>query len=245
MKKLYTLCIVLLVFVAGCSNDSDGSVNNGSDGAGGSTAIFALVGNYLYSVDHGDLNVFSLLNASGPVKVNDVNVGFDIETLFSRGNNLYMGSRNGMFMYSIENPENPKLISSVTHFTSCDPVVATATHAFVTLHSNTWCGNNTNMLLIYDMANPKEPELIHSRNLVSPKGLGLYNNYLIICDDEIKIFDISNPLEPVLKASIAQSCNDVIILGNDLYAVGDRAVYNYALNSTNIKDITLKSELSF
>jgi hypothetical protein len=51
------------------------------------------------------LNVFSLIDSEKPVKL-EIFIGFDIETLFSYGDNLFIGSRNGMFIYSISNPEN-------------------------------------------------------------------------------------------------------------------------------------------
>jgi hypothetical protein len=243
MKKIY-LFIALAFFAIACNSDNQEGTSPG-DGQGGSTAIFALKGDYLYSVDHSNLNVFSLLNATGPVQVNTVQVGFDIETLFADGDKLYIGSQSGMFIYSITNPEDPEMRASVSHFTACDPVVANGTHAYVTLHTNTWCGNNTNALMVYDIANVNEPVLVHSRTLIAPKGLGLYGNYLVVCDDIIKIFDITNPEEPVLATTINRPCNDVIIRGNELFAVGDLGVYNYTLNTTNISAFTQNSEVSF
>lgn len=230
----------------GCSSDSDTGTNLGSnDGTGGSLAIFALKGNYLYTVDNMKLNVFSLINSSEPVKVNDVNVGFDIETLFSNGEYLFIGSRDGMYIYSVSNPENPQQLSSVQHFTACDPVVANDTHSFVTLHSTSVCGNNINSLEIYDTSNPQDPQLVHTRNLVQPKGLGLYNNYLFVCDDEIKVFNIQNPAEPTLVTTINNNCFDVIILNNDLFAIGDNGLYRYSLNPDDITDINFESEVTF
>lgn len=241
--KYFSLFAILMI--AGCSDDSDNAGNESQDGTGGSLAIFALKGDYLYTVDHSTLNVFSLLTSTEPVKVNDVAIGFDVETLFADGDYLYVGSRNGMYIYSLENPENPERLSAVQHLTSCDPVVANGTHAFVSLHSNTFCGNNVNVLHVYDTADPLHPVLIHSRNLTFPKGLGLYGHYLFVCDDEIKIFDVQNPEEPVLAGSINEMCFDVIIKGNDLFAVGDSSVRRYTLNPSDITTITLNSEVEF
>lgn len=243
MKKIIYLLVLISLVLTGCDSDSDGAMN--ADGTGGSLAIFALKNNYLYTVDYKTLNVFSLINEQQPVKVNDVSVGFDIETLFSFDDYLYIGSRDGMFIYSIVNPENPTLVSSVQHVTSCDPVVANATHSFITLHSNNFCGNNTNISEIYDTSNPTNPIFVHRRNLTFPKGLGLYNNYLFICDDVIKVFDISTPQEPTLVTSIDKLCFDVIIKGNDLYAIGKNGMYRYALDNNDISNIEFKSQLSF
>lgn len=245
MKNLKIYFLASLFIVLGCSQDNDNMGSDKGDGTGGSLAIFALKGNYLYTVDHSKLNVFSLLNQNQPTKVNDLEVGFAIETLFSDGNYLYIGSREGMYIYSIENPENPQLLSSVQHFTACDPVVANATHAFVTLHSNTVCGNNTNLLEVYDTSDLNHPLLIHSRNLVQPRGLGLYGNYLLVCDDVIKIFDIQNPIEPVVVATINKNCFDVIIKEDTLFAIGDQGLFRYRLNPNAITDIVAESEILF
>jgi len=250
MKKTILYLSVFILLLAGCSNDgnnqtvSNGEVGKG-DGQGGSLAVFALVGDYLYTVDHNDLNVFSLLNDREPVKVNEVNIGWEIETLFAFGNYLYIGSREGMYIFSLENPETPQLVSNVQHFTACDPVVSNGTHAFVTLHSNTFCGNNLNVLEVYDTSDPNNPVLIHTRNLTHPKGLGLYGNYLFVCDDEIKIFDITNPAAPVLASSINRLCHDVIISGNDLFAIGEHGLYRYELNPDAIENAVFKSEVDF
>jgi hypothetical protein len=240
--------ILLLLFILmGCSTDaSKTSAPTGTDGKGGSLAIFALKGNYLYGVDYQQLNIFSLLNTAEPTKVNTINVGFNIETLFSYGEYLFIGSQNGMFIYSITNPENPTRLSSVQHFTACDPVVANSTHSFVTLHSvSNRCGNNLNVLQIYNTIDPTNPILVHSKNLTNPKGLGLYNNYLIVCDDVLKIFSIQNPSEPVLVKSLNKNCFDVIIKDNDLYAIGNTGLYRYLLNPADITDVVLKSEVTF
>lgn len=248
MKNSIIYFTALLFILVGCSSDgSNDSLGNAEvskgDGVGGSLAVFALVGDYLYTVDRMNLNVFSV--SGDPVKVNTVVIGNDIETLFSRDEYLYIGSQDGMYIYSLENPENPSLVTSVQHFTACDPVVANATHAFVTLHSNTFCGNNVNALEIYDTADPFNPVLIHSRNLTYPKGLGLYGNYLFVCDDEIKIFDVTNPEEPVLAGNINKVCFDVIIKGDDLFAIGESGLFRYQLNPTDITDITFKSDIAF
>ncbi|GGF12751.1 hypothetical protein [Flavobacterium limi] len=242
MRKIISLLIVL--FLIGCS-DSDSS-GSGEIGQGGSLAVFAIKGNYLYSVDEMKLNVFSLIDKEKPVKVNEIQIGFNIETLFSYGENLYIGSRNGMFIYSVKNPENPTKLSAVQHFTACDPVIANDTHSFVTLNSNTFCGNNINVLQVYDSKDLKNPKLIHSRTLTAPKGIGFFStNYLLVCDDVIKIFDIQNPIEPVLVHSIDKKCFDVIVRDNTLFAIGDNGIYNYELNPGNIKDSKLLSQVNF
>lgn len=151
MKKYILLISTLFLFA--CSNDQDsvGVNEQNNDGQGGSLVTFTLKGDYLYTVDDNDLNVFNIVDPKNPTLVNTVFIGFDIETLFGYKDYLYIGSENGMFIYGITNPEFPEKLSSVEHFTACDPVVANDTHAYVTLHSNSFCGNNINILETYDV----------------------------------------------------------------------------------------------
>lgn len=244
MKKNILVLLIVAIFINACSSDSE-SNGASNDGTGGSLAIFALKGNYLYTVDIESINVFSLINQEQSVKVNEISVGFDIETLFSKDNYLYIGSRNGMFIYSIVNPENPILLSNVQHLTACDPVISNGNYSFVTLHSNTICGNNINVLEVYDTTDATNPILLYSRNLTFPKGVGLYNNYLFVCDAVIKIFDISAPENPILVHSLNKLCCDVIIKNNDLFAIGENGMTRYLLDENDITNEVLKSELMY
>ena len=239
MMKNYIYTIALAMALVGCQSDStDSATQPVIDGQGGSLARFTLQGDYLYTVDAFDLNVFNVKDIKNPVSVNKVQIGFEIETLFGYKDYLYIGSRNGMFIYSLKNPEFPQKLSSVEHFTACDPVVANDTHAFVTLHSNTNCGNDINLLEIYDVRNVNKPLLINSRNLTYPKGLGIYGNFLLVCDDEIKVFDISEPETSTLVTSIKREAFDVIIRDDLLIAIGETGLYQYNLSKNDQNSIT-------
>lgn len=237
MKNYISIAFIFLLI--SCSSDSsDANFDSNSEtGQGGSLARFTILNNYLYTVDQSNLNVYSIINPENPTQVNTVNIGFDIETLFNYKEYLYIGSRNGMYIYGVQNPEIPNYLSDVQHFTACDPVIANETHAFVTLHSNTVCGNNINVLEIYDVTNIFEPVLISSRNLTQPKGLVLFHNYLIVCDDEVKIFDITNPENAVLVNSVNRNTFDVIVRGNLMILIGESGLYQFQLDQTNIQNI--------
>jgi len=241
MKKLYYLAFTLIL-IFGCESETTTNESVSQDGQGGSLARFTLKGDYLYTVDDFGLNVFNITDTKDPVKVNSVPIGFNIETLFSYKEYLYIGSQNGMFIYGLENPEFPNQLSSVEHFTACDPVVANDTHAFVTLRSETFCGNNINLLEAYDVTDVTNPVLLNSRNLTSPRGLGLYNNFLFVCDDEIKVFDISNPEDSQLEISIKRDAFDVIIRDDLLIAIGENGLYQYRLSSDLNANVAIVAE---
>lgn len=218
------------------ANNSEGSTFTDS-GQGGSLARFALFQDYLYVVDDTNLNVFSITDLENPVQVNTVQIGFNIETLFSYKAYLYIGSRNGMFIYDIANPEEPSYLSDVQHFTACDPVIANDTHAFVTLHSNIGCGTDVNLLEIYDVTDVTNPVLVSSRSLTRPIGIGLYGNYLFVCDDEVKVFDVSDPENSQLVTSLNVSAFDVIINSGILILIGEDGLYQFSLDDSDINNI--------
>lgn len=90
-----------------------------------------------------------------------------------------------------------------------------------------------------------EPILINTRNLTEPKGLGLYHNYLIVSDDEIKIFDISDPQKSTLVTSINKEAFDVIISNDLLIAIGTEGLHQYKLNSNEITSIEHHNSILF
>ena len=246
MKK-YIYIIALILTMTSCeSNDSSSAAEVPvADGVGGSLATFSLVGNYLYTVDQQSLNVFSLASQTQPVQVNTVPIGFDIETLFSRGEYLYIGSRFAMYIYGISNPEQPEFVSAAQHFTACDPIIANDNYAFVTLFSQNICGTGLNELQVYDVTDITNPILINTRGLIQPKGIGLYGDYLFVCDDVIKIFDVSDPTNMTLINSIDRSAFDLIIYQDKIHAIGDGGLYQYSLNPNDINQITPLSSILF
>ncbi|WP_407557651.1 hypothetical protein [Winogradskyella sp. 4-2091] len=244
MKKIYLILLVIFL-VLSCDSDSTNDASSFSEnGQGGSLARFALYTDYLYVVDDTNLNVFSIINTAEPVQINTIPIGWNIETLFNYKNYLYIGSRNGMFIYDLDNPEEPNYLSAVEHFTACDPVIANDTHAFVTLHSNIGCGNTINVLEIYDVADITNPVLISSRNLTRPIGIGLYNDYLFVCDDEVKVFDISDPNNSQLVTSINVDSFDVIINNGILVLIGANGLYQYSLDENDITNLSHLSTLN-
>ena len=247
MKKLFPLLIILTLFV-NCSQDGNNASNEmmgNNDGQGGSLARFAMLGDYLYTVDEHGLNVYNIATPTDPVFVNNVPIGFRIETLFNYKEYLYIGSQTGMYIYSVSSPEFPEYLADVQHFTSCDPVVANATTAYVTLWSELGCGSTLNQLEIYDITDIVNPTLLSVRNLTAPKGIGLYGDYLIVCDDEIKIFDVSDPTNSVLVHNINRLAFDVIIQEDLLIAIGQNGIYQYQLNEDNITTTTELSAINF
>src|SRR5262245_5900912 len=122
IRHLILLCFLFIIIISCEKNNTaaaDAAAN--STGKGGSMARFTIAANHLYLADYSTIEVFDI-SGSSVVKKNSVNVGFAVETIFPYKDKLFIGSRDGMFIYSITNPANPVKLGSALHLRSCDPV---------------------------------------------------------------------------------------------------------------------------
>jgi hypothetical protein len=225
------------------SNSSMPSSAGGAEisvGVGGSLARFTIVNDYLYAVTWTDLKVFDISNLNNPEDVRDIAVGWDIETIFPHENRLFLGSRTGMFIYSLDNPASPSFISEFQHVRSCDPVVVEGDYAYVTLRDGNECGGFTNQLEVVNISNIFNPVLEHTYPMHNPFGLGIRNSVLFICDGDegLKVYDASD-VSQIDANQLAHFENiqafDVIPLHNLLLMIGDDGLYQY--DYSDLQDI--------
>lgn len=97
------------VLLIACS-DSGSESNDNTSGQGGSLTRFAISGNYLYVVDHHAIQVFNTQNNVFE-KVNSINVNSGLETIFTKGEYLYLGAQDAMYIYGISEPQSPNFIA--------------------------------------------------------------------------------------------------------------------------------------
>ena len=235
MKKFHIIIIIALI-VSACSKDSSGDAGNYSGGQGGSMARFCISGNTLYTVDHFELKLFDITNAEDPVFYDGKtqSLGFGVETIFPMDTLLFIGSQIGMYIYDISKPLFPQKLAFESHITSCDPVVAQGNYAYVTLNSNsTLCGRGNNTLLVYDIQNPKQPQLVKEVDLRSPKGLGIDGDKLFICDKGLKVFDVKDPKNPLWMDDLystdvnVEDAYDVIPVNGVLMLVASNGFFQF------------------
>ena len=161
-------------------------------------ARFTILGQYLYTVTYSEMIVFDITTISDPNEVNRLSIGWDIETIFPRGENLFLGSMTGLHIYSVANPTTPEWLSTVQHVRACDPVTAQGNFAYVTLRNSmdTPCGPFwNNQLDVLDISNPSAPRLLNSFSMYNPHGVGIDGDVLFIADGDqgLKVFDASVP----------------------------------------------------
>ena len=236
--------IILLITVClfiGCSKDTLNSSSTGGNetGTGGSLARFTVVGNYLYLVENTTLKTFNITNPASPVLSNSIVIGGNIETIYPYKNNLFIGSQNGMFIYSLANPEAPQMAGTATHVRTCDPVVANDTTAFVTLRSSGFCGAARDGLYIYNITSLINPQLIKTVDLPTPYGLGLKDNTLFVCQGSngMTVLDVSDTNNPVTIQTITGNDFRDVIPYNSLlicYVADGLALYDIS-NLSNIQ----------
>ncbi|MET7030490.1 LVIVD repeat-containing protein [Sediminicola luteus] len=214
------------------------AMNDGSVGEGGSMARFKIVSDYLYAVDSHNINVFKIENLENPEALEPVFAGFDIETIFNRGNNLFLGSRSGMYIYDISSPATPGFISEFQHGTACDPVVVDDQYAYVTLRGGNECGATESGLFIVDITDIANPVLAKSYSMDGPYGLGIKGDMLFVCDGEsgLKVYDKTQIQELRLLDHFKDIVTfDVIPLENQLLMVGDDVLYQYRYQEGGIE----------
>jgi len=228
------------------SRAESSGVSGSGVGIGGSMARFGIKDKVLYVVDQNTLKVFDITNKTTPVKVNDLNPGWNVETMFLTEKNMFLGTTTGMVIFDITNPTSPVSQSFFRHARSCDPVVVDDTLAYVTLRTGTNCGGNLNTLDVVNIKNINSPKMVMTYGLTNPHGLGKDGDLLFICDGSagLKVYDASDPKQ-ITSHLIYSYPNirayDVIPIGNLLVLIGDDGLYQY--NYSNIQNITLLSSI--
>lgn len=254
MKK-YLIILIAIMVVFGLQNcdknTSDigyGGNPEGATGKGGSMAKFTIANNHLFLINEKQLLVYNITDASNPIQVNILEVDFGIETVFSLRDKLFVGSINGVYIYDISDPQGIIFLSHYEHITSCDPVVANDTLAFVTLNSQSTCRWQTgaNRLDILDIKNIVNPQLLVSKNMQDPKGLAVDGNYLFVCNGDIgvTIYDFSNihQLDNV-SGIMGIDAYDIILHNNIMILVGKDGLFQY--NYENIYQLEPLSNILF
>lgn len=222
-------------------------VNTGGSTAGvnGSMSRFSLYQNYMYSVMNSQMTIFDLDKDTIPVKVTEnIYVAWNVETIFSYKDKMFMGTPTGMSIYSVSNPENPEFLSSISHVLGCDPVVVEDDLAYVTVHSGNTCGQNDNELLIYNVEDAKNPKLLVSYAMTNPKGLGIDNKTLFVCDSGLKIFNAADP-QKIMSNQLAYYSGmegfDLIAFNSILMMMAEDGIYQY--DYSNLNDIKFLSKI--
>jgi hypothetical protein len=238
MVKLGTFNTMEVAFssTANLASSASGSTTS----VGGSMARFCIVGDYMYTVDASSLITFSLQNTTAPSRTNTAALGWQIETVYPMKDKLFIGSGNGMFIYSIANPATPAAQGTFSH--ARDPVIADGNYAYVTLRSGTQCQGFSNQLDVVNITDVTKPTLVKSYNLTNPHGLSKKDNTLYICDgkDGLRIMNVADVNAVTTTKTIAMAETfDVIATGNNAFISAKDGIH--LMDITNAENPTEKS----
>ena len=225
------------------SSNSGGAES--SNGKNGSMSRFSIYKDYLYIVINNSMSIIDLSNEAPIQAAGNIYIGWDVETIFSYKENMFMGTPTGMLIYSVEDPLNPIYQSALQHVYGCDPVVVENDMAYVTIHSGNFCGQDNNELFIVDVSDVKNPKQIVSYTMTKPKGLGIDNGTLFVCDDGLKVFRSEDPqklMSNMLVHHKGMEGFDVIPYNNVLIMIADDGLYQY--DYSNLQDIKQISKLA-
>ena len=222
--------------------DASTSVQNGGSlsnptGITGSMSRFAIVNDYLYTVDDMYLNVFDIQAPVNPVYKGQSQVDYHVETLYPVKEKLFVGSNNGTFIYDVSaSPEAPSRVGEFTHARQCDPVIADDSFAYVTLHSGTACLGFNNELDIVRLNDYTNAALLKVYPLESPQGLSLDQGLLFICDGSagLKVFDASGvPNLRLIRQFGNMNAYDVIAWNHVAVVVATDGIYEFDYSDIN------------
>lgn len=225
--------------------NSSGGSSGGSTGVNGSMSRFGLYKDYLYVVLNDYMSIFNLAGDKPEKAVENMYIGGSVETIFSYKDCMFMGTPTGMMIYSVADPLKPEYQSMMWHVYGCDPVVVENDIAYVTVHSGNNCGQNFNELIILNVKDVKNPQPIVSYTMTKPKGLGIDNGTLFLCDDGLKIYNAEDP-QTLMANRLAHYSGmegyDVIPHDNVLMMIADDGIYQY--DYSNLKEIKQLSKLA-
>ena len=112
----------------------------------------------------------------------------------------------------------------------------------MTIHGGTNCNGTFNQLDVIDIKNLPNASLSKSYPMTKPMGLSVTNEHLFLCDDGLKIFDKSDPLNMVQLSHLKNMTTyDVIAFSDEhLMVIGDGGFYQFDVsNPEDPKQISL------
>lgn len=248
--KIAFLVLGIAVSMIACSSDA-ASLDGSSSGEvlSGSYARMLGIGDKLYLLGTNTLHVLNISNESAPEAISNQFVTESIESLFFNEEHLFVGSQEGMFIYSLDDGGIPQF-ESVTSYEfwpdvlPCDPIAANDSHAFSTLSTTIESGSpcqrwvQINELRVFDITNVQEPINVNTIQMEEPKGIGIDGDLLFICENNngIRVYDIADPTDMSLIYSDAGFvARDVIAANGLLLVMGDNKIHQY--DYTDIENI--------
>ncbi|MFK7952494.1 MAG: hypothetical protein AB8B73_06580 [Ekhidna sp.] len=243
MKSISIFLATLLLI--GCAGESDGEFSLG-DGSGvsssGSYSTFTVVDNFLYIVKNDVLETFNIQSGNTSA-IKSEQIGAVVETLFRYDEYLLVGTQTGVLIYDISIRSNPKYVSSYSHQTGCDPVIARNDIAYITVRDGFSCNSRleSNILIVLDISNIKLPQEINQIEMNDPRGLTIVQNKLLVGEGVhgLAQFDITDPQSPILDLRYPDIyANDMITLDSIVIIQNENELLQYQMINDSLRHIS-------
>ncbi|HOV72515.1 MAG TPA: IPT/TIG domain-containing protein [Candidatus Hydrogenedentes bacterium] len=191
-------------------------------GAAGQLGAFgvSVYGKYVLVANISGLLVVDVENPANPVLVGETgSLGEAPVRVAVQGTYAYVAALNGLHVIDLSNPAQPVRVGGISGLFFAD----------ICLSGNIACIFEFNRIGIYDISNPRSPNLLASWPVVSalPDGIALKSRTLyVVADDFFQVIDIVNPAAPELMGRFAFNGNigSLCILGNYVFAPQSRGV---------------------
>ena len=201
--RTHLLATTIVLLLAACSKDAD-SVNN--QGQSGSITRFTVYDHFMYVLNQNEVQTYDISQKDAPKLVHRLPTDYGLETITVYDHTIFIGSVTALYIVGLDNPAAPQILAKSDRlgdigFTGCDPVTVKGDYAFSTIKIiRNACGSVAaqSALVVYDVSDKTAPVSVGVYPMDIPNGLGYKDNYLFVCDegsDQLRIFDISNPLD--------------------------------------------------
>jgi len=231
---------LLMVVIQGCYQGNDTPANSGT-GIGGSTARFTIQKNHLITIENHQVKVFSLSQPMTPVHIAAFDTRITMETIFPQGEErIFIGTNDGTIIMDHSETGILQEVAFVSHFRSCDPVVAQGNYMYVTLRDGNGCGvftNNVNQLMVFDITDVQHPELVTQININRPYGLGIQDSNLFVCyANGVQQYDISDPQSIEKVADYSTECDDLIAATSPMIFTSKEGIHLVSLSDNGLTE---------
>jgi hypothetical protein len=180
----------------------------GDYGPFGSALTVFVDGNYAY-VDAGGLRIMDISDPARQVLVASYQIPAEINDIFVSDNFAYLSSDSGLTILDVSNPASPFQAANLTM--AANDIFVSGEYCYVVQNGS---------FTILDISNPFMPSDVGGlRGFSSNAESYIVGNYAFVADNNLKVIDIVNRTNPVLRVNrdIAYEGYDIAILGNYAY----------------------------
>lgn len=196
---------------------------------------------YIYAISSSKIHIF---NNNGVLnKSTEVETFNSLQTIYPKGDYLFIGTQTSMDIYDVRSPETPIETASHWHTTACDPVLPHGDDvAYVTVRTGDFsnCPGDVNALLVLDLEDISSPQERQTVDMVSPYGMAIEGDILYVGNGDagLYMYDISDRFNvTLLGTNTSVKAYDVIphpTITNLILTSGPNGIEQYELNEVTL-----------